>query len=169
MGPERQSRLVIMRSLHTTRELMTTLARLRTSAVPVLLATSLFALLACDAVKNPLDVEASSRIPAENVEVPANSQLLVDGTVADFECALASYIVQGGEVGEEFVYAFQTADRVPPDQRTSSANDARYATSACTAFGIYGPLQTARSSGASRFRGRSLSLSRCARKGMMGS
>ena len=125
---------------------MTTLARLRTSAVPVLLATSMFAMLACDAVKNPLDVEASSRIPAENVEVPANSQLLVDGTVADFECAFASYVVQGGEVGEEFVYAFQTADRVPPDQRTSSANDARYATSACTALGIYGPLQTARSS-----------------------
>jgi hypothetical protein len=125
---------------------MTMLDRFRLRAASLGLAVALSALFACDAVKNPLDVEASSRIPAENVEVPANAQLLVDGTVADFECALASYVVQGGEVGEEFVYAFQTADRVPPDQRTSSANDARYATSACTALGIYGPLQTARSS-----------------------
>jgi len=122
------------------------LDRLRAHAAPLLLTVALTALLACDAVKNPLDVEGSSRIPAENVEVPANAQLLVSGTIADFECAFASYVVQGGEVGEEFVYAFQTADRVPPDQRISSANDSRYATSACTAFGIYGPLQTARSS-----------------------
>jgi len=122
------------------------LDRLRVGTALSLLGAALWTLAACDAVKNPLDVEASSRIPAENVEVPANAQLLVDGTVADFECAFASYVVQGGEVGEEFVYAFQTADRVPPDQRTSSANDARYATSACTGLGIYGPLQTARSS-----------------------
>jgi starch-binding outer membrane protein, SusD/RagB family len=125
---------------------MTMLDRLCAHAAPLLLGATLAALIACEAVKNPLDVEASSRIPAENVEVPANAQLLVDGTVADFECAFASYVVQGAEVGEEFVYAFQTADRVPPDQRISSPNDARYATSSCTALGIYGPLQTARSS-----------------------
>jgi starch-binding outer membrane protein, SusD/RagB family len=125
---------------------MSMLDRFRAYAAPLTLAATLAALVACDAVKNPLDVEASSRIPAENVEVPANAQLLVDGTIADLECALSSYIVQGAEVGDEFIYAFQTADRVPPDQRTTSATDARYATSACTAFGIYGPLQTARSS-----------------------
>jgi starch-binding outer membrane protein, SusD/RagB family len=125
---------------------MTMLDRVRAHAAPLMLAAMLSALVACEAVKNPLDVEASSRIPAENVEVPANAQLLVDGTIADFECAFASYVVQGGEVSDEFVYAFQTADRVPPDQRTSSATDARYATSSCTALGIYGPLQTARSS-----------------------
>src|SRR5215218_6772917 len=135
-----------MRRLHIPSESMTMSHRSRLRAGSLGLAVVLSALLACEAVKNPLDVEASSRIPAENVEVPANAQLLVDGTVADFECALASYVVQGGEVGEEFIYAFQTADRVPPDQRTTSATDARYATSACTAFGIYGPLQTARSS-----------------------
>ena len=125
---------------------MTMLDRFRPYAAPAVLAVALSALLACDAVKNPLDVEASSRIPAENVEVPANAQLLVDGTSADFECALAAYIVQGGEVGEEFIYAGQTADRLPPDQRIASANDARYATNSCVGLGIYGPLQTARSS-----------------------
>ncbi len=102
--------------------------------------------IACDAVKDPLGVEGSTRIPAESVEVPANAQLLVDGTVADFECAFSSYIVQGGLVGEEFIYAGQTADRIPPDQRTNTINDGRYATNSCTGLGVYGPLQTARSS-----------------------
>src|SRR5215203_2611430 len=106
-----------MNRLHSTREPMTMFDRVRPHAIPLMLVVMMAALLACDAVKNPLDVEASSRIPAENVEVPANAQLLVDGAIADLECALSSYIVQGAEVGDEFIYAFQTADRVPPDQR----------------------------------------------------
>jgi hypothetical protein len=100
-------------------------------------------LTACD---NPLDVVTTSRIPAENIETPANAQLLIDGAIADFECAYASYVVQSATVGEEFIYAQQTADRTPPDARRTTLNDPRYATFACTALGIYGPLQTARSS-----------------------
>ncbi|MEO5814589.1 MAG: RagB/SusD family nutrient uptake outer membrane protein [Gemmatimonadaceae bacterium] len=103
-------------------------------------------LLACETVKNPLDVETSSRIPAENVESPGNAQLLVDGAVADFECAFASYVVQSATVGEEFIYAQQTADRVPSDRRNTLPTDPRYATNSCTGLGIYAPLQTARSS-----------------------
>ena len=104
------------------------------------------ALVACDAAKNPLDVEASSRIPAENVETAGNAQLLVDGAVADFECAFASYVVQSATVGEEFIYAQQTADRVPADRRNTLTTDPRYAINACTGLGIYAPLQTARTS-----------------------
>ena len=97
---------------------------------------------ACD----PLDVVTTSRIPAENIEVPANAQLLVDGAIADFECAFASYVVQGGITGEELIYAQQTADRTPNDARRLSQNDVRYATNGCVALGVYGPLQTARNS-----------------------
>ena len=104
------------------------------------------ALLVCTACGNPLDVVTTSRIPAENIETPANAQLLIDGAIADFECAYASYVVQSATVGEEFIYAQQTADRTPPDARRTTLNDPRYATFACTALGIYGPLQTARSS-----------------------
>jgi hypothetical protein len=93
---------------------------------------------------NPLDVETSSRIPAENVEVPANAQLLVSGAIADFECAFAAYVVQSATVGEEFIYAQQTADRVPSDRRNTLPSDARYATNTCVGLGIYTPLQTAR-------------------------
>lgn len=103
-------------------------------------------LAACEVVKNPLEVESTSRIPAENVETPANAQLLVDGAIADFECAFASYVVQSATVGEEFIYAQQTADRVPSDRRNTIPTDPRYATNSCTALGIYGPLQTARTS-----------------------
>jgi hypothetical protein len=93
---------------------------------------------------NPLEVETTSRIPAENIEVPANAQLLVSGAVADFECAYASYVVQGASVGEEFIYAQQTADRVPSDRRSTLPTDGRYATNTCVGLGIYTPLQTAR-------------------------
>ena len=107
-------------------------------------AAVLVTLAACDTVKNPLDVEASSRIPAIDVESPANSQLLVDGAIADFECAFAAYVVQSATVGEEFVYAQQTADRVPADRRDVLTTDSRYANASCAGLGIYGPLQIAR-------------------------
>src|SRR5687767_1711908 len=90
---------------------------------------------------NPLDVVTTSRIPAENIETPANAQLLIDGAVADFECAFAAYVVQSATVGEEFIYALQTADRTPADARRTTENDARYAINACTALGIYAQLQ----------------------------
>jgi hypothetical protein len=108
-----------------------------------MVAVAVSAVIACS---NPLDVVTTSRIPAENVESPDNAQLLVDGAVADFECAFASYVVMGGTTGEEFVYAQQTADRVPNDARRTTMNDVRYATNSCTGLGVYAPLQTARNS-----------------------
>jgi hypothetical protein len=102
--------------------------------------------VACDTAKNPLEVETSSRIPADKVETPANAQLLMDGAQADFECAFAAYVVQSATVGEEFIYAQQTADRVPSDARTTLPTDIRYSTQTCAGLGIYAPLQTARAS-----------------------
>lgn len=109
-------------------------------------ATMAAAAVVVAACGDPLDVVTTSRIPAENIETPANAQLLVDGAIADFECAFASYVVNSATVGEEFIYAQQTADRTPPDARRTTLNDTRYATSSCTALGIYGPIQTARNS-----------------------
>src|SRR5688572_8787321 len=105
-----------------------------------------FAAVALTTACDPLDVVTTSRIPAENIEVPANAQLLVDGAIADFECAFASYVVQGGVTGEELIYAQQTADRTPNDARRVTQNDVRYATNGCTALGVYGPLQVSRNS-----------------------
>ncbi len=120
------------------------LARIRRSSALVLTVGAVLAVLA--ACGNPLEVETTSRIPAENIEIPANAQLLVSGAIADFECAYASYVVQSGTVGEELIYAQQTADRVPSDRRSTLATDIRYATNSCVGLGIYTPLQTARQS-----------------------
>lgn len=113
---------------------------------PALLVAGVLFALGCDSLQNPLEVESSSRIPAVAVETPANAQLLVDGAIADFECAFAAYVVQSATVGEEFIYAQQTADRVPADRRNTLPTDPRYATNSCAGLGIYAPLQIARAS-----------------------
>jgi hypothetical protein len=87
-----------MRRHSTIRELIPMRHRLRSTTRFALAAGA--ALVAVAACGNPLEVETTSRIPAENIEVPANAQLLVSGAVADFECAFASYVVQGATAGE---------------------------------------------------------------------
>lgn len=112
----------------------------------LMLGTVAVLMAGCDTLDHPLDVETSSRIPAINVETPANAQLLVDGAIADFECAFAAYVVEGATVGEEFIYAQQTADRVPADRRGVIPTDTRYSTGTCAGLAIYQPLQVARAS-----------------------
>lgn len=106
---------------------------------------------ACDTLSNPLEVEPASRIPAVALEVPANAQLLSNGAVGDFECAFNAYNQVGASIGEEFIYALQTASRAPYDRRTTHpSNDTDYATNSCDSptgeVGVYTPLQTARQS-----------------------
>lgn len=98
-------------------------------------------LAACDSL---LDVEAPSRIPAENLQDPSSAALLLSGAVGDFECAFQSYVVMSGLLGEELVDATQTADRWPYDRREVQPSDRRYGEFGCTALGVYIPLSTAR-------------------------
>src|SRR5687767_3898189 len=101
---------------------------------------------ACDTLKNPLDVAPASRIPAGLLETVANAQILSDGAVGDFECAFNAYTTQGGTIGEEFIYAQQTASRSPYDRRNTTKDDADYAVNSCTGLGVYTPVQIARQS-----------------------
>lgn len=101
---------------------------------------------ACDTLNNPLEVEPASRIPAAQLEHPENALLLSTGAIGDFECAFKAYITIGGLVGEEFIYAQQTASRTPYDRRNTTKDDSDYATNSCTGGGVYTPLQTARQS-----------------------
>jgi hypothetical protein len=98
---------------------------------------------ACDD-SSLLEVEAPSRIPARNLEDPVNAPILLNGAIADFECAFGAYTVVGGLIGEELDDATQTADRYPYDRRTITSADIRYQTSECDAIGVYTPLQRAR-------------------------
>ena len=101
---------------------------------------------ACDTLNNPLEVEPASRIPAAQLERPENALLLSTGAIGDFECAFNSYTGQGGLVGEEFIYAQQTASRTPYDRRNTTKDDSDYAVNTCTGTGVYTPLQIARQS-----------------------
>jgi starch-binding outer membrane protein, SusD/RagB family len=101
---------------------------------------------ACDTLRDPLEVEPASRIPAALLETPANAQILSDGAVGDFECAFNSYTAQGGTIGEEFIYAQQTASRTPYDRRNTTKDDSDYAINTCTGLGVYTPVHIARQS-----------------------
>lgn len=98
---------------------------------------------ACDGL---LEVDTPSRIPAEELEAPANAELLVNGMIGDFECAAGAYVVMGGLIGDELVDATQTADRYPYDRRNISPADRRYSAFDCAGLGVYLPLNRARAS-----------------------
>jgi starch-binding outer membrane protein, SusD/RagB family len=121
------------------------LARLRPrlAVLAAFLAAGL-ALGACDALDDLLAVDKPGVVPAEGLADPSKSVLLVNGAIGDFECALGSFVVMGGLVGEELVDVTQTADRWPYDRRDVQSGDARYGTSACEGLGVYVPLSTAR-------------------------
>lgn len=109
---------------------------------------ALIAATACDTLRNPLNVEPASRIPAALLETVGNAQILSDGAIADFECAFNAYDYLGGMTGEEFIYEQQTASRTPYDRRTTTKDDADYAVNGCDSGnpGTYTPLQIARQS-----------------------
>jgi starch-binding outer membrane protein, SusD/RagB family len=99
-------------------------------------------LVACDGL---LEVEAPSQVLAQDLENPANARLLVDGIVADFECALSHYILVGGLLGTELRDSQQTAAQWDYDRRTLTPQGGWYATSTCQdRMGAYTPLSTAR-------------------------
>lgn len=75
---------------------------------------------------------------------PENADLIVDGVIADFECALGAYIVNSAVLGNELGDASVTAARFPLDARIIDASSP-YGTNSCTGNppGIYRPLSTA--------------------------
>lgn len=102
---------------------------------------------ACDADRW-LKVSAPSRIPAENLETPEFAALLVNGAIADFECAIGAFIMVEGIVGDEFGDAQLGAAGWPYDRRDANTQPGgSYGTAGCDANqvpGIYRPLSTAR-------------------------
>lgn len=97
---------------------------------------------ACDGL---LDVEAPGVVDAADLQDPGNADLLVSGTIADFECALGAYIVNSAVLGNELRDASVTAARFPLDQRIIDPSSP-YGVSSCQGNppGIYRPLSTAR-------------------------
>jgi starch-binding outer membrane protein, SusD/RagB family len=106
---------------------------------------ALLASVGCGSLDRVLAVEPLDRVPALPLESsPANAQVLVNGVIADFECAFGAYVVLGGLIGEELAELRTINERKPFDQRTHTSKDRRYAVAACDQLGVYTPLQTAR-------------------------
>lgn len=125
------------------RSIMESLRGVRRPARVLLVAGMVVWLSACS-LDDALDVEAPSQVPAEDLDSPEFAALLVDGAIGDFECALGSYIVNGGELADELDDATFTVNRWPVHQRTVGPSDSRYGASDCANLGVYTPLSTAR-------------------------
>lgn len=98
-----------------------------------------------DLLDGLLSVEAPSNVDARSLENPANARLLVDGAIADFECALAEYVVVGGLIGNELADAQQSAPMWDFDRRSIIKEGGLYATNTCdSGLGAYKPIATAR-------------------------
>ena len=90
-----------------------------------------------------LNVDAPTQVAADQLDNPAHANLLVQGVIGDFDCALGSYIVAQGLLGDELHDGTFTASRWPTPSRTLSGTEV-YGTNGCTGLGVYTPLSTAR-------------------------
>jgi hypothetical protein len=99
---------------------------------------------ACNIISDSLDVTAPDKIERGPLEQPQNAQILLNGAIADFECALGSFIVAGGLMGGELIESTATASRWSYDRRDINPNETHYSTFSCQALGVYTPIQTAR-------------------------
>jgi hypothetical protein len=113
---------------------------------PLILGLFALSLASCtDALDRLLQVEAPSQVQARDLEDEKNARLLVDGLIAEYECALSHYILVGGLIGFELTDAQQTAAQWDYDRRTLTPQGGWYATTSCNArVGAYTPISTAR-------------------------
>ncbi|HEX6815754.1 MAG TPA: RagB/SusD family nutrient uptake outer membrane protein [Gemmatimonadaceae bacterium] len=121
----------------------TTARRSRQGILLFSAALLLSALAACDSL---LDVPVPSRIPAGPLETPANAVLLTNGAIGDFDCALGSFIIVGGELTDELEDATETAARWVYDKRVVPTDQQLYAIADCDDEGTYIPSNRARES-----------------------
>lgn len=121
---------------------MHTKSRRRAASLVVALVAGL-GLAGCDALDDALSVDAPGLVAADDLENAGVANLLVSGAIADFDCALGAYIVNGALLGNELRDASVTAGRFPLDQRIIE-DTSPYGTGACTSNppGIYVPLST---------------------------
>jgi hypothetical protein len=88
------------------------------------------------------------QLSGETVFVPANAQLIVNGVVADFECAYTRYVVGSGLFTDELYTAITRIEDFQYDRRDVPTNGG-YGTNDCVGVqipGIYTPLSVSRAS-----------------------
>lgn len=120
------------------------------SVVParrVLLALAVAPLAAgcTDFLDRLLSPDAPGIVQADDLEDPAYASLLVEGLIADFDCAFAHYTVAAGLVGSELMDPQANAGQWEFDRRSFNPSGGWYALSTCSQrLGAYAPVSTAR-------------------------
>jgi starch-binding outer membrane protein, SusD/RagB family len=101
------------------------------------------AMIGCD---NLLEVELPTRVPAATLDNPALALTLVQGAIADFECAFTNYTAATALLTDEMIDATGWIAVTQWDQRRIFPDNGNLGTSGCTAlgYGLYTPIQTAR-------------------------
>lgn len=98
-----------------------------------------------------LEQTAPSQFSDANLDDPASAPLLANSAIAEFECALAEYIVATGLVSDELLDAQLSAAGWDYDRRTIKPSSLSYAATTCDqgtqVVGLYTPLSTARFAG----------------------
>ncbi len=119
-------------------------------SAPWLTVFLVLSLSACDTLNKLISVEAPSQVAADDLDDPANADLMVNSALNDLRCALPHFIAAGAYVGNEWGVGGDTggSSYVWYDARvfTPSGWTSMYATGDCsgTAPTVYEPLSTAR-------------------------
>lgn len=124
----------------------------RSLALPAVASTILILLAAGACNTNDiLDQSAPSQFSDDNLNDPASAPLLANSAIAEFECALAEYVIATGLVSDELDDAQLSAAGWDYDRRTIKPSSGSYAATTCEqgsqVVGLYTPLSTARFAG----------------------
>ena len=113
-----------------------------------LIAIAAGALVACTELTT-LEQQNPGQLDASGIYDPKNAQLLVNGVIADFECAFSRYAFGSALFTDELTNAFAGSSNFDYDRRTLPTN-APYGTGACgtaQTAPIYTTLSIARAAG----------------------
>ena len=122
---------------------------MRTLKLTLPLAVAASVTLAACTELTTLKQENPGQLDASTLYVPVNAQLLVNGVIADFECAYSRYVVGSAIFTDELTNAFSSSSNFDYDRRTLPSN-APYGTATCgnnQQPPIYSTLSIARSAG----------------------
>jgi hypothetical protein len=93
-------------------------------ALPILVAA-----ISCTDITS-LDQENPGQLSVGDLYQPQNAQLLVNGAIADFECAFSRYVVGVGVFTDELANAIASSSNIDYDRRTLPTS-ATYGTGTC--------------------------------------
>lgn len=127
-------------------QLNSSAARRRRAMRQAILAFTAAVQLGASGCHDLLTVELPGRVADAALDDPALAPVLVQGAIADYECAYANYAAATGLLTDELIDATGWIAVTMWEQRRIFSNNANLGSSNCTTlgYGVYTPLQTAR-------------------------